>query len=538
MQPHQMDLNGRHNIMVTAMLGDSVVKVSQLTNQAKAKGTVLCRVLQATGAGIFLVGVVYAALGQVGLASMLLLVGLGQVVYASTRLRHGRRARGFSLGSGRGADLPLAHAALGAGQFPLVRPVGQGHELVFSTAMEGQLEQCGQRTRLADLPQLGLAHPDRQHPGAFSVPLARGARAELRLGDSSFLVRAEDPASEVNASLLAGVDWNAQVFNGGSFAAHAVVLFLVFLVPPNLKHLGLDAFNTMHKLVDYRSTAKDLSQEEVPPWLKKKNEQQDEGRAGQAAKGKMGEIGTKKAKKKGRLAIKGPKDNKTPQMPKSLAINAARQAGVLVLLSKNRTGAFGHLFGKDSALGDEAVNAMGKLQGDDIGDAPGIGGLGPVGNGRGGGGTAEGGVGYGPLGTIGGGTRLDGRARYGSGFRLRDHKVRHVVPVKPLTATVLRGSLSKSIIRRIVRRHLNEVRFCYQKELQVKRDLYGRLVVNFTIAGNGQVITSGVSRSTLRNVNVETCISRAVRRWLFPKPQGGGLVVVSYPFVLRSPHAK
>ena len=101
----------------------------------------------------------------------------------------------------------------------------------------------------------------------LSLAQARGARAELRLGDSSFLVRAEDPASEVNASLLAGVDWNAQVFNGGSFAAHAVVLFLVFLVPPNLKHLGLDAFNTMHKLVDYRSTAKDLSQEEVPPWI-------------------------------------------------------------------------------------------------------------------------------------------------------------------------------------------------------------------------------------------------------------------------------
>jgi hypothetical protein len=38
----------------------------------------------------------------------------------------------------------------------------------------------------------------------------------------------------------------------------------------------------------------------------------------------------------------------------------------------------------------------------------------------------------------------------------------------------------------------------------------------------------------MNNVPAEQCIAAAVRRWEFPKPQGGGIVVVTYPFVLKS----
>lgn len=36
--------------------------------------------------------------------------------------------------------------------------------------------------------------------------------------------------------------------------------------------------------------------------------------------------------------------------------------------------------------------------------------------------------------------------------------------------------------------------------------------------------------STLNDVRVENCVARAFRRWEFPKPSGGGIVIVSYPF--------
>jgi hypothetical protein len=37
----------------------------------------------------------------------------------------------------------------------------------------------------------------------------------------------------------------------------------------------------------------------------------------------------------------------------------------------------------------------------------------------------------------------------------------------------------------------------------------------------------------MNNPPVEQCIAGAVRRWEFPKPEGG-IVIVSYPFVLKA----
>ena len=39
--------------------------------------------------------------------------------------------------------------------------------------------------------------------------------------------------------------------------------------------------------------------------------------------------------------------------------------------------------------------------------------------------------------------------------------------------------------------------------------------------------------TTLKDAAVGNCIAKAVRRWKFPKPRGGGSVIVSYPFVLQ-----
>ena len=82
------------------------------------------------------------------------------------------------------------------------------------------------------------------------------------------------------------------------------------------------------------------------------------------------------------------------------------------------------------------------------------------------------------------------------------------------------------------RRHINEVKFCYEQELLTHAGLGGRLLVQFTIAPSGQVVVSALESSTLGNVRVESCTLQAVRRWEFPRPLGGGLVTVSYPFVL------
>ena len=78
------------------------------------------------------------------------------------------------------------------------------------------------------------------------------------------------------------------------------------------------------------------------------------------------------------------------------------------------------------------------------------------------------------------------------------------------------------------------MKFCYERELVKSPNLMGRVMVQFTISAQGSVLDSHVQSSTMNNVPAEQCIAAAVRRWEFPKPQGGGIVVVTYPFVLKS----
>ena len=74
---------------------------------------------------------------------------------------------------------------------------------------------------------------------------------------------------------------------------------------------------------------------------------------------------------------------------------------MLGILRSGQTGAMASIFGRDTALGKDAEDAMGGLVGTEVGDAYGAGGFGLVGSGRGGGGTGEGTIGLGNLGTIG-----------------------------------------------------------------------------------------------------------------------------------------
>ncbi|MCH9682988.1 MAG: AgmX/PglI C-terminal domain-containing protein [Deltaproteobacteria bacterium] len=132
--------------------------------------------------------------------------------------------------------------------------------------------------------------------------------------------------------------------------------------------------------------------------------------------------------------------------------------------------------------------------------------------------------GLGLIGRGGGGASATG----GAGFGGRGKRVPRVRQAK---ATV-KGSLDKDIIRRIVRSHINEVRHCYNQGLAKDPSLEGRVSIPFTIVPTGKVVTSVVGTTTLGDKNVANCVAKAVKRWKFPRPPGGGNAIVSYPFVL------
>ena len=77
------------------------------------------------------------------------------------------------------------------------------------------------------------------------------------------------------------------------------------------------------------------------------------------------------------------------------------------------------------------------------------------------------------------------------------------------------------------------MKFCYEQGLQARPDLEGRVVTRFLIGPTGAVASATVQSSDLGDGRVESCIANAVRRWTFPQPEGGGIVRVSYPFLLH-----
>lgn len=154
--------------------------------------------------------------------------------------------------------------------------------------------------------------------------------------------------------------------------------------------------------------------------------------------------------------------------------------------------------------------------------------LGLSGIGQGGGGIGEGTIGLGALNTIGHG----GGGGSGTGYRHSAGGLggrRGSSPEVRTGSPMIRGGLSRDIIHRIVRRHINEVKFCYEQQLEFTPDLEGLLSIKFIISAAGAVQTAAVARSTLHNPALEKCVVSAVRRWTFPTSKDG-IVIVTYPF--------
>jgi TonB family protein len=534
--------DGSRAIEVTTMLGDSVIEVDHLSNPYSGKVTGLTMTLIVIGFGLAGTGLLVSIIGATsaghiigpGLGALLIIAGLILGVYGTIRVKDEKKSPHFSVGESPEVNIHLINPAIPVPFFPMVYASGGDYQLNFTDGMQGDVTLGAERIELKDLANGGQARAASELPHTYSYAIPARARIKLNLGESTFLINSVAPARPVISPFLASVDWSAQVFNGFSFAAHALLLFLVFSIPPDAKSLSLDLFNTDNKFVQILIKPPEQKQDEIPDWLKKKGPD-EQGGTGTKHKGEEGKMGKKTSKNKtGLYGLKGPKDNPDPHLAKRLAEDAAKDAGVLGLLKGDSGGShIASIFGRDTALGTDAEDALGGLIGNQIGEAYGVGGLGLVGTGRGGGGTGEGTIGLGTLGTIGkGGGGGDG-AGYGRGVGRLGGRVARAPTVIAGRAEV-KGSLDKEIIRRIIRRHINEVKYCYQTELQANPNLYGRVMIQFTIMATGNVMSSNVQSSTMGNAKVESCIANAVRRWTFPKPKGGGIVIVSYPFVLRS----
>ena len=354
--------------------------------------------------------------------------------------------------------------------------------------------------------------------------LGPGTSFERSVGDVRFVIRCEvhrpaplskgrrDPALRRLLGLAAGM--------------HLVVALVLFSVPPDAGRLSLDGFELSEPTLRYLSLP-DQARAAKPPmpedWFTDASQDQ-------------GDVDTSE-RAPTQTRSKSPSSNlasahRDPEHAKATALSAANAVFAAVFDSG---GSAASVLAQEAALGSSAMAALGELRGPSgdespFGAAPGPGTFGDSPTSLGIGDYLTSCPGCPPsLGSNDRGGDRPGRPRLRTGEAGTRVPRELVVPGKP----VVSDGLDMELVRRVIRQHVAETRACYERALQTRNDLEGKVSIKFTISGQGEVIAATLEENTMGADTVADCLQARIRRWVFPAPAGGGLVIVKYPFLFR-----
>ncbi|MBM7117674.1 adventurous gliding motility protein GltG [Archangium primigenium] len=418
--------------------------------------------------------------------------------------------RTFSVGSAKGVDFIMGDSKLGGERFEVVRTDGQSFTVLFSAKMKGELVRKGETHDLKEIIESGKA----SHEGeAYALTLKDEDLLSVDLGGVTLEACLESVPKKALAPMGESVDFS--VIN-----IFLVLFFLASMFVISASNLAAAGEQFTDELAGNNARLAKLIVK--PPdtqknkFLEKLNQQKAEK---QAEKAKAKKEDTQQAKKE---VVKPTPANATKADKKAEAKNMAAK------IFGGKGGAASLFAG--GGIGGDLKGAMGNMFGAKTGGVSnGLVGMGLRGGGGGGGGGDV--VGIGSVGTKG---RAGGVSGYGSGMgSLGGTKQSVEVGIASEEATVS-GSLDKELIRQVIQRNRGQIRFCYESLLNRFPKLGGKVAIRFTIASEGNVVTSSVAQSTAGNSELEQCVAGRVRTWSFPKPKGGGSVAVTYPFIFKA----
>ncbi len=82
------------------------------------------------------------------------------------------------------------------------------------------------------------------------------------------------------------------------------------------------------------------------------------------------------------------------------------------------------------------------------------------------------------------------------------------------------GGLDKEAIARVIRSQLGQIRYCYERQLSASPDLYGKIMIKFTIGAAGSVVAQAIGNTSLKQRHGRGMYSEA-RCWMaVPHPKG------------------
>ena len=93
------------------------------------------------------------------------------------------------------------------------------------------------------------------------------------------------------------------------------------------------------------------------------------------------------------------------------------------------------------------------------------------------------------------------------------------------------GTIDREAVRRVIQRNLSQVRSCYEFALRREsKQLSGKLVLEWLIAEEGQVLEPKVISNSIGSDTVGQCVIRVLRTWRFPEPPAGVVGKIQFPF--------
>ncbi|MGE5182078.1 MAG: AgmX/PglI C-terminal domain-containing protein [Acidobacteriota bacterium] len=543
-------------IEIAAMLGDSVVDVKHCLDPRGGKVSTRTWTLLAVGAACLLAAVAaFAASVHVAAANSRDLAywthtlhkpafayrpqqvsplldwlafggfatGLGAVIVSMLRMRDERRSPYFRIGTAPGVELPLEGAPSAC--FPLVAPRGDDFMFNFGPGIEGELFEGGNTTTLASLAASGRAQPSPHLPGVFELAIPDHARISVRAGKAKLLVTAVERPRRHAVPLVAALESRVMTYFAGSLAAHLGIWALLQLVPEDGGAANIDL-----SMIEGTTTRSASTANETQPPKPDQGDGTDgtDGGGGQAA-GAEGAAGiTMAADPAPRMHVQN-RGAEEAQLTREQVRELAAHSGILGDMPELMQGVHSVAATEDFASAFDTSDNPGSLF-DGTGDGGGGFGIGRNGFGAGGGCmTPPCGYGAGPYHTIGFGTRAgDGYGVAGGhGPGLPGHKTK--VPSVYISQANVIGEYDKSIIRRYIKRNLDKITYCYERQLLAHPGLAGEIQVQFFIQPDGSV---GSSAGKGMDSTVATCVADVVKTIEFPAPRGG--VQVNYPFTFRA----
>jgi TonB family protein len=378
---------------------------------------------------------------------------------------------------------------------------GSQYELVLTEGMRGRLSVDNKPVDFANLKSQGQL---KKRGDYYSLLLTDAHRGKVVVGEVTIIfqfvvpppapVRPQLPAA-ARGNILQRIDWPYAATLLAVFALEAP-LIAYFEVAPKPAKLSLD---------DIDDRWANLIVPEMPK--KEPEKPKDDKLEGEGAREK------KKADKKESSKNKSPGEKaKAAAARKAKISKAIGGKGILAILGTTgdgaATGAVADVFG-DGGIGGDLDSAFDGISG--VGLA--------TGSER----TTRGG-GSGDAASIGG-LATAGGGKVGLGGK-RETRLGSVSTAAP----DVDGALDSDAIAKVVRARKRMVQDCYERELKRDPGLSGKIEIEFTIDSNGRISEAFVASNRMGSDAVGDCIISRLKRWRFPKPDGGS-VTVNFPFI-------